>query len=110
MPMLVHQTHAQIQPLAAIIHKGNDMETIAAITSLASVLVGSIITVTVYIVTIKVEQKSMRGEVRKLWEKTDCAAVKQAQNDLDILGVCKDIQFIKETLVEIKDRLTGDGK
>lgn len=86
------------------------METITALVSIASVLVGTIITVTVYIVTIKVDQNGMHREIRKLWEKVDEAAKKQAQNDLDINSVCKDIQFIKETLVEIKDRLVGEGR
>lgn len=86
------------------------METIAALVSMASVLVGAIITGTAYIVTIKLEQRGIKSEIRKLWEKTDDAAKKQAQNDLSILGVCKDIQFIKDTLVEIKDRLTEEGK
>jgi len=86
------------------------METITALVSIASVLVGAIVTVTVYIVTIKVDQVGMHREIRKLWEKVDEAAKKQAQNDLDINSVCKDIQFIKETLVEIKDRLVGEGR
>lgn len=86
------------------------MAEIASLVSIASVLVGAIVTGTAYIVTIKLELKGMRSEIRKLWEKSDEACRNQAKNDLDILGVYKDIQFIKETLVEIKDRLTGQGR
>lgn len=86
------------------------MAEIAALVSIASVLVGAIVTVTAYLVTIKIEQKGMRGQINKLWEKSDEASSRQAENDLCVMGLSKDIQFIKETLVEIKDRLTEEGK
>jgi hypothetical protein len=104
------------------------MAELYAMISTIVVLVTSMVTVTVFIVTMKGDIKRgdmvAKAQQKQITEINDCVAAyrirhetehKEVDNHLfdnqrEISNVSKDIQFIKEILVEIKDHLAVKNK
>jgi hypothetical protein len=86
------------------------MAEMAAIIGIAFTLVSAIVTVTAFIVTMKIDIRGLAKKVEDIGCKLDTTVNRTYENEREISNVGKDIQFIKETLVEIKDRLIGEGR